>query len=79
MACRDSSSVPEKLGRAVSGLSYVVEPGVEELDELLGAGVDAGAPAVLSPAVEGALVSEGAAGFPDSGAASGVGAELLAA
>ena len=43
------------------------------------AGVGAGAPAVLSPAVEGALVSVGAAAFPDSDEASEVGAELFEA
>jgi hypothetical protein len=79
MASRNYSSVPGELGRVWIGLSYAVEPGVEELDGLLGAGVEAGALAALSPAAEGALVPAGAAGFPDSEAASEVGAELFAA
>ena len=58
-------------------MPYEVESGVEELEGLLGAGVEAGAPVVLSPAVEGALASAGAAVFPDSGDASEVGAELF--
>jgi hypothetical protein len=60
-------------------LPYDVESGVEELEELLGAGVDAGALAALSPAVEGALVSAGAAAFPDSDEDSEAGTELFEA
>jgi hypothetical protein len=60
-------------------LPYEVELGVDELDGLLGAGVDAGALGALSPAVEDALVSAGAAAFPDSGADSEADAELFEA
>ena len=62
-----------------SGLPYEAESGVEELDGLLGAGVDAGALAVLSAAAEGALVSGGAAALPDPDEGSEAGAELFGA
>ena len=57
--------------------AYAVEPGVEELDGLLGAGVAAGALAVLSPGAEGAFASAGAAAFPDSEALSEAGVKLF--
>jgi hypothetical protein len=57
----------------------VVEPAVEELDGLLGAGADAGALAVLSPDVVDDFVSAGAAAFPESDADSEAGAELFGA
>jgi hypothetical protein len=60
-------------------LAYELESGVEELEGLLGAGVEAGALDALSPAVEGALVSAGAAAFPDSDEDSEAGTELFAA
>jgi hypothetical protein len=58
-----------------------VEPGVEELDGPLGAGVEAGALGVLSPAVEDDLASAGAfvAAFPDSEDESEAAAELFGA
>jgi hypothetical protein len=45
-----------------------VELGVAELGFKLGAGVEAGAPGVLSPEAAGALASDVAAPFPDSDA-----------
>jgi hypothetical protein len=79
MASRNYSSVPGKLGRVWIGLFYAVELGVEEVDRLLGAGVEAGAPAALSLAVEGAFVSAGAPAFTDSDEASEADAELFEA
>jgi len=64
------------LGR---GVFQDVEPGVPEAGAVLGAGagVAAGALAVLSPAVEGVLASAAAAPLPDSDPASAAGALLL--